>query len=115
MGFFRRIFSVLVITIFLSACASGEGPYERSGQENYGRIGAGVGGAAGVIAGAAIGGRPGAILGGIAGAVVGGLLGSGVGGAVRSNQDPKMLCDEYGEDIHGQPCRYDNGVWVPNW
>lgn len=103
----RLLAALVAVVFFSSACATGEGPWERSGQRAGAGIGAGLGALTGAGVGAALGGGKGAAIGALIGGVAGGALGSGIGGAVRSSEDPKLLCAADGRDATGAPCLYD--------
>lgn len=110
-----RFLAMLLVIVFAmtTGCATGGGPWERSGQRNYGVAGAGLGVVAGATTGAIVGGKGGALIGALIGGVAGSFIGSGIGGAVNAGQDPQLLCDRFDEDRYGNPCLRDPNFFVP--
>lgn len=110
----KFLMTVLLVVAFATAgCATGGGPWERSGQRNYGTAGAGIGVVAGATTGAIVAGQGGALIGALIGGVAGSFIGSGIGGAVGAGEDPQLLCNRFDEDRYGNPCLRDPNFFVP--
>jgi len=96
----QLIVAACLVSLFMSACATPQGPNESSGT----LIGAGGGALAGGLIGSAFGGGRGALLGVGLGAVAGGLGGNIIG----RNMDQEQRARDYERGRYDQ-ASYDQG------